>query len=349
MRQRSVFLTLVAVLALPVSALLGRAGKAPYGPPQVHLPQDEGAHPESAMEWWYLNATVSDNESHQYTIMLAYFNKAWLRPPLRIISIADLDAGVFHQDVPAIRELMEASPEYAEGQLDLRWDDYDRWYRTDENSYRYSLQARGDSIGFKFDLAQEKKHLAVGGDGLVEWTKGNAHYYSLTRLQVKGQIEIRGKTIDVKGIGWMDHQWMEDIAEKGWRWFSIQLDDDTDIICWSFVNLDGTVESSDLTMMLADGSIYHTRDLHLGPTEFWVSPDTQETYGITWKLREPTHDLDLEIKARFPRQEIILLKEVPQMTWQIWEGGTTVSGQIDGSAVSGIGYAELVPRILVMG
>jgi predicted secreted hydrolase len=80
-----------------------------------------------------------------------------------------------------------------------------------------------------------------------------------------------------------------------------------------------------------------------------VSPDTQETYGITWKLREPTHDLDLEIKARFPRQEIILLKEVPQMTWQIWEGGTTVSGQIDGSAVSGIGYAELVPRILVMG
>lgn len=301
------------------------------------------------MEWWYLNATVSDNEGHHYTTMLAYFNKASLRPPLKIISIADLDAGVFHQDVPTISELVEASPEYAEGQLDLRWNDYDRWYRTDETSYRYSLQARGDSIGFKFDLAQEKNLLTVGGDGLVEWTKGGAYYYSLTRLQVDGQIEIQGKTIDVAGIGWMDHQWMEAIAEKGWRWFSIQLDDDTDIICWSFVNLDGIVESSDLTMMLADGSIYHTKDLQLRPTEFWVSPDTGETYGMTWTLQEPRHDIDLEIKARFPRQEIILLKEMPQYTWQIWEGGTTVSGQLDGSAVSGIGYAELVPRILVMG
>jgi hypothetical protein len=43
------------------------------------------------------------------------------------------------------------------------------------------------------------------------------------------------------------------------------------------------------------------------------------------------------------------LKDVPSYTWQIWEGGTTVSGQIGGSPVSGIGYAELVPRILMPG
>lgn len=45
MRRRSVFLTMATVLALPVSALLGCAGKAPYGPPQVHLPEDEGLTP----------------------------------------------------------------------------------------------------------------------------------------------------------------------------------------------------------------------------------------------------------------------------------------------------------------
>jgi predicted secreted hydrolase len=349
MRERSFFLTLVVVLVLLLPTLLGCGEKSPYGPAQVHLPKDEGAHPESKMEWWYLNATVSDNEGHQYTAMLAYFNKASLRPPLKIISIADLDAGVFHQDVPTISQLMVAKPNYAEGGLDLRWNDYDRWYRTDQDSYHYSVQAKGDSIGFSFDLVQEKDPLMVGGNGLIEWTEGSTYYYSLTRLQVGGQIEIEGKTIDVEGIGWMDHQWMEDMAEKGWQWFSIQLDDETDIICWNIVNLDGTVESRDLTMMLADGSIYHTTDLELAATDSWVSPDTKETYGMTWKLREPGHDIDLEIKARFPEQEIILLKEVPQYTWQIWEGGTTVSGQIDGSSVSGIGYAELVPRILVMG
>jgi predicted secreted hydrolase len=142
---------------------------------------------------------------------------------------------------------------------------------------------------------------------------------------------------------------MEDMAEKGWQWFSLQLDDDTDIICWNIVNLDGTVESRDLTMMLADGSIYHTTDMQLEATDFWVSPDTGQTYGMTWTLREPKHDIDLEIKARFPQQEIVLFKEVPLYTWQFWEGGTTVSGELDGESVTGIGYAELVPRILVMG
>jgi predicted secreted hydrolase len=338
---------MVLVLLLPT--LLGCAEKAPYGPAQVHFPEDEGAHPECAMEWWYLNATVSDNLGHEYTAMLAYFNKKSPRPPLKIISIADLDAKTFYHEVPKIQELIAANPDYAEGSLDLRWDDYDRWYRVDQDSYHYSLQAKGDTIGFTFDLAQDKEPLMVGGDGLIEWTEGSTYYYSLTRLQVDGQIEIEGKTIDVAGIGWMDHQWMETMAEKGWRWFSVQLDDKTDIICWNICDLDGTVESSDLTMMLADGSIYHTTDIELEPTESWVSPDTGESYGMTWTLREPKHDVDLEITARFPEQEIILLKEVPQYTWQIWEGGTIVSGQVDGSPVSGIGYAELVPRILVAG
>jgi len=344
MRRRTFSLTLVIVLILLVPTLLGCGEKAPYGPARVHFPEDEGAHPDSAMEWWYLNATVSDNAGHQYTAMLAYFH-----PTLKIISIADLDAEVFYHEVPTISELMVAKPDYAEGKLDLKWDAYDRWYRTDDDSYQYSLRARGDTIGFSFDLAQEKEPLTVGGDGLIEWTEGSTYYYSLTRLQVDGQIEIEGKSIEVQGIGWMDHQWMEDMAEKGWQWFSIQTDDDTDIICWNIVNLDGTVESSDLTMMLADGSIYHTTDIDLEATDFWESPDTDQTYGMTWALREPKRGLDLEIQTRFPQQEIILLKDVPSYTWQIWEGGTTVSGQIDGSAVSGVGYAELVPRIFMPG
>ncbi len=343
MRQRSFFLTLAIVLVLLLPTLLGCGEKAPYGPAQVHFPKDEGAHPESEMEWWYLNATVSDNEGHQYTAMLAYF-----RPSLKIISIADLDAKVFYHEVPKIEDLIVANPNYAEGSLDLRWDDYDRWYRVDQDSYHYSLQAKGETIGFSFDLVQEKPPLTVGGDGLIEWTEGSTYYYSLTRFQVDGQIELQGKTIDVEGIGWMDHQWMGAMAEKGWQWFSIQLDDDTDLICWNIVNTDNSVQSRDLTMMFADGSIYHTTDIELEATEPWISTQTGQEYGMTWRLQEPVHDIDLEIKARFPQQEIILFKEMPQYTWQFWEGGTTVSGQIDGSAVSGIGYAELVPRILAM-
>ena len=95
MRQRSVFVTLVMVLVLLVPTLLGCSEKASYGPAQVHFPEDEGAHPVSKVEWWYLNATGSDKEGHQYTAMLAYFH-----PSLKIISVADLDAKVFYHEVP---------------------------------------------------------------------------------------------------------------------------------------------------------------------------------------------------------------------------------------------------------
>ena len=104
MRRRSVYISVFLVLSLLLPTLLGCGEKATYGPAQVHFPEDEGAHPESGMEWWYLNATVSDNLGHEYTAMLAYFNKAAMRPALKIISIADLDAKVFYHEVPAISE-----------------------------------------------------------------------------------------------------------------------------------------------------------------------------------------------------------------------------------------------------
>ena len=191
MKCQRLLLTLIVALALLLPTLLGCSEKAPYGPAQVKFPEDEGAHPESGMEWWYLNATVSDNAGHQYTAMLAYFNKKSPRPPLKIISIADLDAETFYHEVPKIQELITANPDYAEGGLDLRWDDYDRWYRTDQDSYNYSLQAKGDTIGFNFDLNQQKEPLMVGGDGLVEWVDGRRVNVKLKRGVTAGPSASR--------------------------------------------------------------------------------------------------------------------------------------------------------------
>ena len=102
MKRQRLLLTLIVALAFLLPTLLGCSEKAPYGPAQVHFPEDEGAHSEAKVEWWYLNATVSDNQGHRYTAMLAYFNKTSQRPPLKIISIADLDAGVFHHLADAV-------------------------------------------------------------------------------------------------------------------------------------------------------------------------------------------------------------------------------------------------------
>jgi predicted secreted hydrolase len=66
----------------------------PFGPPQVHLPEDEGAHPEMLTEWWYGNFGLTDSNGRQYGAMVAYFNAG-----LRILSICDLEAKEFHHEV----------------------------------------------------------------------------------------------------------------------------------------------------------------------------------------------------------------------------------------------------------
>ncbi len=54
MTARTFNLLLLAALALALAA--GCAGEeaapTPYGPAQVHFPEDEGAHHEAGVEWW---------------------------------------------------------------------------------------------------------------------------------------------------------------------------------------------------------------------------------------------------------------------------------------------------------
>lgn len=334
---RTIAMLLLASLLFSLALCIGCGDEGdkslPYGPPQVHFPEDEGAHPEMLTEWWYGNFALTDSEGREYGAMVAYFNSG-----LRILSLSDVEAKHFYPEVSI------STPDYAQGTLDLRWDDSDHWFRSDLDSLSYHLESYGDEISLNLDLNSEKPPLLVGGDGLIEWTYGSSYYYSITRLQVEGQIELSGEVIDVEGIGWMDHQWMNfltELAQRDYDWFSVQLDNDTEVIFWQIVNRDGSVESFDLTIMFADSSVYHTQDIALEKLDSWVSPETGNEYGVLWRVREETHDLDLEIRARYSEQEIIVF-ETPEATFAFWEGSTTVSGRLAGEAVTGTGYAELV-------
>lgn len=343
MAVRIIAVLLLIVLGFSVALYVGcgdeGAEPQPYGPPQVQFPEDEGAHPESGVEWWYLNALLTDSTGREYGAMVAYFN-----PGLRIISISDIES---ERSYP---EVTFSIPKYNEGILDLAWGSNDRWYRTDADSLSYHLEAIGTDVGLNLDLNSEKPPLLVGGDGLIDWTYESSYYYSLTRLEVEGKIELEGRGIDVTGIGWMDHQWMESLSDRGWDWFSVQLENDTDLIFWQIVNRDESIDSFDLTVLFPDNSAYHTQNLTLERLESWTSPESGTEYGTLWRVREDTHDLDLEIRARYPEQEIRVFEYLEGINFDylegidfdFWEGGTTVSGTMDGASVSGIGYAELV-------
>ena len=60
------------------------------------------------------------------------------------------------------------------------------------------------------------------------------------------------------GLSWMDHEWSTSAlgAEQvGWDWFSLQLDDNTELMLFQLRRADGTVDAfSSGTLIAADGS-----------------------------------------------------------------------------------------------
>jgi predicted secreted hydrolase len=308
-----------------------RKKSLPFGPPKIHFPEDEGAHPEFLAEWWYGNFSLTDSGGREYGATAAYFNFG-----LKILAISDLEAERLYHVVSG------SALHHAEGFFELRWGGRDHWFRTDPDSFSYHLESYGPEIGFNLALVSEKPPLLGCGNGLVRWTGGRSYYYSLTRLRAKGQIELSGRMIDVEGIGMMDHQWMNYMGKGGWDWFCVQLENETEIVFWRIVNPDESVKSRDLTIMFPDNSVHHTRDLVLERMDSWVSPESGREYGVLWRVREEVHDLDLEIRARYAQQEIRMFEALSGPTFPFWEGSMAVSGHLGGEAVCGTGCAELV-------
>lgn len=302
-----------------------------FGRPRIHFPEDEGAHPDFLIEWWYGNFMLSDSGGREYGAMAAYFNFG-----IKIISISDLAAQSFHHEV------FGSTPHYARGMLDLRWGGGDHWFRTGPDSPSYRLKAHGTELGLSLDFSSQKPPLLAGGNGIVRWSGGVSYYYSLTRLRAQGQIRLCGDTIDVEGIGWMDHQWMKNLGRRGWDWFSIQLENETEVIVWQIVNPNETIESRDLMIMFPDNSVYHSRRLRVEQLDTWLSPESGREYGVVWRVRDKNYDLDLEIRARQTGQEIRMFEARPGNAFDFWEGMTSVSGRLGGESVSGTGHAEIV-------
>jgi predicted secreted hydrolase len=300
--------------------------------PKIRFPGDEGAHPNFLVEWWYGHFSLSDAEGREYGAMVAYFNFG-----LRIISISNFGTGKFHHFV-------SGSPlHYVEKRLDLRWG-RDHWFRSDSDSFVYSLESYGPGLGFNLGLKSLKPPLLLpgGSGGVSKWTGGDSYYYSLTRLKAKGQIELSGDKLKVEGTGWMDHQWMQSLGEGGWDWFAVQLDNNTEVVFWHIVNPNESIKSCDLTVMLPDNSIYHTKDFVLERLGTWVSPQSGREYGTIWRVQGKAYDLDLQIKARHVQQEIRIFESLSTPNFHFWEGVMSVSGRLDGKSVSGISYTELV-------
>jgi predicted secreted hydrolase len=121
----------------------------------------------------------------------------------------------------------------------------------------------------------------------------------------------------------------------GWDWFSVQLDNQTELMLFQLRRKDGAVDPhSSGTYIDAGGNPRHLQlqDFRLQPLETWTSPDTKGKYPVRWRIQVPSLGIDLYCSAARNDQEIPSEGAGPGY----WEGAVSYTG-----SHTGAGYLEM--------
>lgn len=325
---------------------------------RYQFPDDHGSHDEYRTEWWYYTGHLTSEEGTAFGYELTFFRQAMTQ--------AHADT---HPSRWSIRHLYLAHAalsdptqrrfRYAEkvsragigkagadtGRLNV-W--IDRWSAEESPLHdQYHLRAASAEFSFDLQLHPEKEPVVHGVGGISR--KGNepgqaSHYYSMTRLRTEGTLTVEGRTQTVHGLSWMDHEFGSGQLGKdqvGWDWFSIQLDDRSELMFYLLRRTDGTADPvSSGTWVQPDGTSYalSASDVQVEVLDQWTSPMSGARYPNRWRLTVPSRRLSLAVAPTMPNQELITERST-QVTY--WEGSVTVTGRSSETSVKGRGYVEL--------
>lgn len=204
----------------------------------------------------------------------------------------------------------------------------------------------GDAIDLT--LRSRKAPAVHGENGISVKAEGvgyASHYYSMTRLEANGVISAKGAPGErATGQAWMDHEFGSAMLrehQQGWDWFSIQLDNDSELMLYVIRRTDGTPDvTSSGSLITSDGRVIHLRreQMRVTPLERWTSKKSGATYPVAWRVELPSFRIALTLRPVMREQEL-LTQSSTRVTY--WEGAVDVIGSFGGVGVRGEGYVEM--------
>ncbi|MBL9076646.1 MAG: carotenoid 1,2-hydratase [Planctomycetes bacterium] len=330
-------------------------------PPQLVFPRDHGAHRGFRTEWWYVTGNVDAANGRRFGVQLVFFRQglaAAAEPRTATLAahelvlahaaVTDVDGGRHHYAERLARAAAGlgevVGPDEREPFRAVCADWSMRAVPGGDGFLPLELRA-GDGGAFAFTLRLDAgKPIVLQGDrGLSQKgsERGNASiYYSLTRAPLTGTIEVDGVRHEVRGLGWLDREWSTSALaadQVGWDWFSLQLDDGTDVMWYQLRRRDDTVDPwSRGCLVAADGTVTRLEPARMAatPQGTWAAADGLARYPARFRLVSTAPAFDLEVLPLVADQEL-------QVAVRYWEGAVAVRGTRDGRPVQGRGYLEL--------
>jgi predicted secreted hydrolase len=320
------------------------------------LPADHGPHLEYQTEWWYYTGNLSAADGRHFGFQLTFFRRGFAPGPspegaglsahhvyfthLAITDVAARRHVVAERFSRGAGGLAGATAEpFAVWLEDWRADALDR----DGSAVRVVARDAASGLSLDLELRATKPLVAHGDRGLSPKSDepGNASYYvSYTRLSARGRIGTGGDEAEVAGEAWFDHEWSTSAlgpGAVGWDWFSLQLDDQRELMLFRIRREDGSIEpASGGTLVERDGRSRRLarEDVWVDVLDHWTSPQTGARYPSRWRVQVPSDELDLVVEPWLEDQEM-------RTSFVYWEGTVRVSGASGGRLTTGQGYAEL--------
>ncbi len=348
MFARFIFLLLCAIAFTAVSAA---TPNYPHVTPGyvMSFPKDEGSHEDFRIEWWYVTGWIKGADQRERGFQVTFFralpdgvaqdNPSKFSPQQILFAHAALSD-------PAEKKLLHAqrAARAGFGLAGAKTGLTDVWInpwslRQVGNGYRASVT----TAQFTFDLSFEETSppLLNGKQGYSQKSPNPlaaSYYYSIPQLAVRGSLTQQGKTQNVTGVAWLDHEWSSEYMDSrasGWDWSGINFDDGGALMVFRMRDKAGKTLWAGGTYRDArgDSRALSPEDVEFMPLEVWQSPRTGAKYPVACKVRAGGQEISLE-----PLLKDQELDSGSAERAVYWEGAVRA---LRGGKAIGRGYLEL--------
>lgn len=312
------------------------------------FPADYGAHPDFRTEWWYVTGwlhTPDGPRGFQITFFRSRPNLDQNNPsafsPRQIIvahvALSDPKVGKLIEDQRIARQGF--------GLANAAMDDtavvLDDWSLVRAADGVYTASAGTYGFGLNLRLRPTQPVLIQGDNGYSSKgpSAGEAsYYYSAPHLSVSGALRQGGRTVQISGEAWLDHEWSSSFLaarSAGWDWAGLNLDDGSSLTAFQVRDAAGQTVWAGGSFRDAGGDTVVLRrdDVQFSTQRSWLSPRTGIRYPVvqTLTIKRPSGSRQFILTPLFDDQELDSRTTGGPV---YWEGAIKTDG--------GKGYLELV-------